>query len=73
MGALIKIKIQPMRAKPRWTSTNGSGELCLDLPLPGGRRRPRVDVDVDGVALLGGRHEHVLAGVVAANHWRGEA
>ena len=41
----------------------------LDLPLPGGGRGPRVDVDVDGVTLIGGRHEHVLAGVVAADHW----
>ena len=39
----------------------------LDLPLPGGAGRPGVDVDVDGVAEVGGWDEHVLAGVVAAD------
>ena len=43
----------------------------LDLPLPGGRRGPRVDVDLDLVALVRGWHEHVLPGVVAADDWGG--
>ena len=38
----------------------------LDLPLPGGGRGPRVDVDVDRVTGVGGGHPHVLARVVAA-------
>ena len=35
--------------------------------LPGGGGGARVDVDLDLVALVGGRHEHVLPGVVAAD------
>ena len=37
------------------------------LPLPGGGGGASVNVDVDGVAAGGGRDEHVLSGVVAAN------
>ena len=43
----------------------------LDLPLPGGGRRPGVDVDLDLVALIRGGDKHVLTGVVAANDWGG--
>ena len=39
--------------------------------LPGGGGGARVDVDLDLVALVGGRHEHVLPGVVAADDRRG--
>ena len=39
----------------------------LDLPLPRGGGRPRVDVDLDLVALGRGGDEHVLPGVVAAD------
>ena len=46
----------------------------LDLPLPGGGGGPRVNVDVDGVTGVGGRHEHVLAGVIATDGgWDGAA
>ena len=37
----------------------------LDLPLPGGRGGPSVDVDVDLVAGVGGGDPHVLPGVVS--------
>ena len=37
----------------------------LDLPLPGGRRAGRVDIDGDDVAGGRGRDVHVLASVVA--------
>ena len=39
----------------------------LDLPLPRGGGRPRVDVDLDLVALGRGGDEHVLPAVVAAD------
>ena len=42
----------------------------LDLPLPGGRGAPSVDVDVDLVTLGRGGHPHVLPSVGAADDGR---
>ena len=42
----------------------------LDLPLPGCASGPGVDVDIDLVAGVGGRHPHVLPGVVATDDRR---
>ena len=42
----------------------------LDLPLPSSCGGPRVNVDVDGVTGVGGRHPHVLARVVATDGGR---
>ena len=42
----------------------------LDLPLPGCASGPGVDVDIDLVAGVGGRHPHVLPGVVATDGGR---
>ena len=39
----------------------------LHLPLPGGRRAGRVDVDGDDVAGTGDRDEHMLASVEATD------
>ena len=41
----------------------------LDLPLPGGPSGPGVNVNVDLVAGVGGGDPHVLASVVATDHW----
>ena len=42
----------------------------LDLPLPRSCGGPGVNVDVDGVAGVGGWHPHVLARVVATDGGR---
>ena len=42
----------------------------LNLPLPRGGGAAGIDVDIDGVALVGGGDEHVLAGVVATDDGR---
>ena len=42
----------------------------FDLPLPGGGGGQSVDINVDLVTLSGGRDEHVLASIVAADSGR---
>ena len=42
----------------------------LYLPLPGGGGGQSVDINVDLVTLGGGRDEHVLASIVAADSRR---
>ena len=42
-----------------------NGIVVIIMVKPGGSGAARVDVDVDPIALLGGRHEHVLTRVIA--------
>ena len=44
--------------------------IYFDLPLPSSGGGTSVDVDVDLVALVGGRDPHMLTGVVAADNRR---
>ena len=43
----------------------GGSQTTIIMVKPGGSGAASVDVDVDPIALLGGRHEHVLTRVVA--------
>ena len=42
-----------------------NGIVVIIMVKPGGSGAASVDVDVDPIALVGGRHEHVLTRVVA--------